>query len=218
MVVALDRVGGTLAEVTLTKGEVEVPVGTQHLAAVGTGAHPGLRRGLAGWHAGSTAAQVAPGTALVPGGTVRATASAQLRGLRPAGSALITGAALAHGRGLTETDLPPDTRCVVIAVGARPGIDPAKGGLLLGLDRAESVLGPDGNPLPPILVMQGTRAYLLFAVEPSGSGPVVAGVLGAAREFGVVARTLLELGVEGLIGNIAEANSASSMLTWIGVS
>jgi hypothetical protein len=225
LVTALDRAGGTLAAATLVSGEIEVPIGAQHLAVVGVGTPPRPRGGLAGWHAGSTAAQVAPDTFLVPSGTVRATAPASLRGRRPARQALVTGAELAHGRGLTQTDLPPDTRCIVIVVGADTA--PDLGGLLLGLDGATPVLGADGNAVPPITITQGTRTYLLFAVEPSRTGPVtvtvgrgdqwtLAGVLGAAREPGMVARTLLEQGVDGLTGNLAEPGPASSTLTWIG--
>ncbi|MFG6197853.1 DUF6603 domain-containing protein [Nonomuraea sp. JJY05] len=216
-VVTLDRAGEALLDLTVNRSpqEVRVPRGTQTIVLAGMGAP--IRRGLVGWHAGSICAQVSPGVCLVPGGRVRGSAPLPTRALRPVQAALVPGSALLAERGLLVTDLPGDTRCVIVLLARAASAD----GLLLGLD------GTQRSPGPPLLIDQDGQAVLLYEVIPQGaawSSVTIgyderhrpAGVLGSPRPPERVARELLRLGLTRLLAPLAGDGPGASTVTWIG--
>jgi hypothetical protein len=226
--VALDRVGGVLVDKTIDKEDVAIPKGTHRVAVIGTGTDPTLpARGMAGWHAGATVLQVQSNTYLVAGGVLRATSPDTLRRRRPVDTALVSGSVAVRGRGISETELPGDTSCVLVALRPRPGADPAASELLLGLDGTKQVRDSTGEPLPPLVVIEGDRVHLLYAVVPQKKGPLTVsvgrdedwmleGVLGSPRSPESVARWLVELGIDGLAAALANANNLRSTVTWKG--
>jgi large repetitive protein len=164
---------------------------------------------------------------VVPGGLLRAAAPPGLRGHTPVDAALVSGAEAVRGTGIVRTDLPADTRCVVLVLDVPAGSAPPADGLLLGLDGAEQPVAAAAVPLPPLAVTTGSRAVLLFDVRPTGAARVtvtvardrgwsVAGVLSAPRTAASVAGQLRQRGIDGLVAGLTERSSRSSTLRWIG--
>jgi hypothetical protein len=229
-VVALGRTGRALADVELAAGTVTVPTGTQRIALVGTGAPPpGGRppqRELSGWHDGSVLPRIASCSCLVPGGLLRADAAPTVRGRTPVDAALVRGGEAVQAAGVVRTDLPTDTRCVLLVVDVAGAVPPERG-LLLGLDGADRPAGATGEPVPPLAVTVGARAWLFFDVTPNGAGaPVtvtvgrdrgvwgVAGVLGAARPAAATAAAVERSGLDALAGVLVERGPRRSTLRW----
>jgi hypothetical protein len=229
-VVALGRTGAALLDTVVAHGTVTVPEGTQRLVAIGTGVPPASTAGtpgLAGWHAGAAVLRVHASACVLPGGLLLADAPPPLRNRTAVDAALVPGGEAVAGTGVTRTQLPADTRCVLVVLDVPAGGAVPGDGLLLGLDGAKQPQDATGAPVPPVAVVAGSRASLYFDIVPDGSGPVaitvarergwvLAGVLGAARPATPVAREVGRHGVDALLGGLIERGPHASTLRWIG--
>ncbi|MCX5262259.1 hypothetical protein OOK27_50450 [Streptomyces canus] len=243
-VVALDMTARALCDTTLAAGEVEVPPGTATLAVLGVGVGQPSAAGLAGWAAAGPAVQVAPGAALVPGAILRgpATSGREAVGDRSArGAAIVRAGDLVRGTGVVETVLPADSRTLLIALDRISGdtVD----GLVLGLAGLRRRTGPDGV-LAPVPVVQGRRTVLLYPVEadpdalvrvqdaaaaagrtrPAETATVsiasdarweVAAVVGGTDSADLIARDVIDSGVEGLVAPLVGGSIGSATVRWI---
>jgi hypothetical protein len=208
--------------------EVTVPMGAYRIAAAGLGvpaASAAGAGGLAGWHAGTRLRQIADEVYLGPGTVVRSTSPFTLRGRRPVGTAVVPAAVAVGGRGVVATRLAPTTRSIAVVVQAGEDIDHTLSGLALGLDGAERRGGP-GRPAPPQIVVSGSRAHGVFAIEPHpGADAVVvtvasderwqlAGVVGSAGEPTELAAELTERGLDGVLADETLSPLGLSQLRW----
>ena len=144
-----------------------MPRGAHRIAAAGLGVPPASAApsGLAGWHASTRLRQIADDVYLGPATVLRSTSPLTLRARRPVGTAVLPALVAVSGRGVVATRLPRTTRSVAVVVQATGDIDDTLAGLALGLEGAERRAVPEG-PEPPRIVVSGTRAHGVFAIEP----------------------------------------------------
>jgi large repetitive protein len=227
-VVALDRVGGVLDDVTVGNGNITIPIGTSRLTTIATGAASGVpAKGLSGWHTGMTLLRVASDSCIVPGGVLRATSLDTARHRRPVPAALVTGADAIRGARLIETDLPATSRCLVVVLRGQSQASNPASELLLGLDRTEQARDAAGQPVPPLVITSGARIHLLFQLAPRAAGAMTAtigrdqswrveGVLASERQPATVAHWLARFGLDEIAAGFADLTELTSTLTWTG--
>jgi large repetitive protein len=227
-IVVADRGGEVLADETGEELEVTVPRGAYRIAAAGLGvpasaaADPG---GLAGWHAGTRLRQIADDVYLGPATVVRSTSPFTLRGRRPVGTAVVPAAVAVGGRGVVATRLAPTTQSIAVVVQATDDIDHTLTGLALGLDGAQRRGGTAG-PEPPLIVVSGSRAHGVFAIEPEQAANAVvvtvasderwqlAGIVGSAGDPAELAAELAERGLDGVLADETLSPLGLSQLRW----
>ena len=226
--VVVDRGGEVLAEETAAKLELPLPRGAYRLAAAGLGVPVSSEAGasgLAGWHAGTRLCQIADDVYLGPRTVVRSTSPLTLRGRRPVGAAVVPAPVAVGGRGVVSTRLPRGTRSVAIAIQTTEDIDDTLAGLVLGLEGAARRTA-GGVPEPPRIVVSGSRAHGIFAIEPEPAAAALvitvasderwqlAGVVGSAGEPSDLAADLTERGLGGLLADETLSPLGRSELRW----
>jgi hypothetical protein len=229
--VALDRGGAVLAEQTADRFALELPRGTHTIGLVGIG-RPDLRvdappAGLAGWHAGTSIAQVAGDTFLGPHCVIRTTSPATLRAGAAATCAIVRAADAVQGRGVVASEFRGAVRTVVVALETAAGIDELLTGVVLGLGGAMRTRGAGDRPVPPVGVASGPRAYVMFDVTADGGGAPVA-VTAASDERWALAGTfaaavtpaelrprLEQRGLDGLLGGLVSTPQGRSEIRYV---
>ena len=208
--------GAVLRDVLIADGSATVPPGTA-LVGVQAGASPALREGLAGWHAGARVAVLGASAALGAGCVITVDS---VRHARPGWSAA---AEVVAGAGTVGTAFSEFVRTVVVVLAdADPQRLDAPALELLGARRATL---PDGRERPPVVVLRGSEAALIYAVQPDRKQPVavrvrtggdwrLAGVLGSQDAPDVVGRLLAERGPLAVIQRVLAVEAGSASVTW----
>jgi hypothetical protein len=161
---------------------IEIPRGTERIAAIGQGMAAPSRLGLAGWHAGMQLPYAGRATALGPGCVVHAVGERLGAHAERLDAGWVQGAELARGTSTVTTTFTVAPRTVVIVLDdpAAAG-DPVEGRqLLLGLDGATRVRDAVGNERGPVLLAMDNRSVLAYDVAADGDKPVVATIASEA--------------------------------------
>ena len=225
--VVVDRAGDVLADATGDELRLSVPRGAHRIAAAGLGVPPASAEpsGLAGWHAATRLRQIADDVCLGPATVVRSTSPLTLRARRPVGAAVVSAHVAVSGRGVVATRLARATRSVAVVVQATGDIDDTLAGLALGLDGAERRAGPDGLE-PPRIVVSGSRAHGVFAIEPDADADAVVvtvasderwelvGVVGSAGDAAELVAELTERGLDSVLADETLSPLGASRLRW----
>jgi large repetitive protein len=228
--VVLDRAGAVLADRSGTDYELKLPQRAATLVVAGTGA-PLVDAdlavaGLAGWHAGTTLAQVAADTYLGAASVVRTTSPDSLRGGRAAVSGMVRASDAVRGHGVVTTRFRGPAATLGVALETALSGDELMNGLVLGLEGAERARSGE-EPAPPLIVVSGPRAYVLFALQ--GVSPdepfaatvasddrwTLGGCFAAASDADTVAARLANGGLDGLIAGLVASPLGASTATWI---
>jgi len=167
--VALTVTGRVLLDRTGTQLAVTIPQHTARVALWCVGGDGTRPAGLAGWHDASRLPQVGARTLLAADAVVNGADHAR-RGPAAVSAATVAAVDAVAGPSVVITELPADTRVVVVAVEPTGG-DHDLGGLTLGLAGAARATGADGAPLAPTLVTTGPRMYLLYQLAPLAGAP-----------------------------------------------
>jgi hypothetical protein len=126
---------------------------------------------------------------------------------------------------VVSTRLPRGTRAVAIAIQTTEDLDDTLAGLVLGLEGAVRRTAGD-VPEPPRIVVSGSRAHGIFALEPEPEAAAVvvtvasderwelAGVVGSAGEPSDLAADLTERGLGGLLADETLSPLGRSELRW----
>jgi hypothetical protein len=226
----LDRAGAVLADRSGTDYELKLPQRAATLVVAGTGA-PLVDAdlavaGLAGWHAGTTLAQVAADTYLGAASVVRTTSPDSLRGGRAAVSGMVRASDAVRGHGVVTTRFRGPAATLGVALETALSGDELMNGLVLGLEGAERARSGE-EPAPPLIVVSGPRAYVLFALQ--GVSPdepfaatvasddrwTLGGCFAAASDADTVAARLANGGLDGLIAGLVASPLGASTATWI---
>ncbi len=221
--VALDRADLPLADQLGKSQTLRLPRGTARLAAVGLGTPDRFGRdaaGAAGWHAQTVLLQVGAAGYLGPGCVVTATSPATLRSRQPVTAAVVTAAVAVAGASTVTTQLPIETRTVIIALETADDPDDALAGLVLGLD------GGERTGAAPTVVVSGTRAHGLFDVHPLRGAAVMSvtvaadprwrlsATIGTRTDAPSVAPQIVEFGLEEIIGTEQVSSTGSSTISY----
>jgi hypothetical protein len=209
--------GFVLADAVAARA-VPVPAGTA-LVAVQAGGTLDVADGLAGWHEQTRVAALGTHAALAAGCVlaIEAPGTAPQVGWLPASEAVRDAAAVT-----TRFDRSVRTVVVVLAEADPTRLD----GVQLDLLGAERALGADRRPLAPTVVLAGTRAAVVYAVDPGDDGPVqvrvaaggdwrVVGVLAGLMGVDEVARVIAERGVAAVAGRLLAAAGDGCRVRWV---
>jgi hypothetical protein len=240
-VVALSAMGEVLADETTNQADVEVPAHTARLVAwcVGGNVDPvnpagafvprTPAAGFAGWSATDLLPHVGAGVTLARDCVITGLLAPR-RGHRSAqaGHLLVAGPAAAAQ--VIRTALPAGTSVVVVSLDAAEAADLS--GLTIGIDGASRMTGPDGTPVPPVVVSARGRTHLVYdlvsnAVTNRSPGPVgvtigtdpqwrVVGVMGGVGTAASTASLLAASGAAHLLAPLLRAPTGSAQLRWSG--
>jgi hypothetical protein len=213
-VVAADLGGRVLRDVWVSDGTLLLPPGTDRVVVVG-GAGP--LSGVAGWHATTSLLQTGAGTLIGPGCTVRSNAVRTLRAGQPVATGFVPAAQAVSGWALVTTRLPAGVASIAVVLESGERIDDGRADALdLALAGVRRVAGPDGQPLPPTVVVAGSRTVSVFDVEPdSAIGPAGGPARGAAGGDPAVEVTVNageHVHLSGLLGSTGDAASLVALL------
>jgi len=217
--VALDRSGQVLADVTGAELSLPVPLGAHRLVLAGLGRSDPPAAGLPGWLASTTVAQVSADAYLAPGCVVRAEAVRTIRRRQAVGAALLRAGEAAAGSGTMTTRFAGGLSAVLVVLDTEGQVDAALDGLVLGVDGARRT----GDPL---VVVAGERTYAVFPLDSSASrGGVtvavgsddrwlLAGVAGAAGAAAELAEQVAAGGAGALVAELVGGPTGSSVVAW----
>ena len=170
--------GDILADVPAAAAQPPIPQGTERIAVWAAPADPaGALSGLAGWHDGQSLAYVGWSTCLCSGGSVQAENAVLKRGPESFKAGWIGARAFVEGSRLVTTRFAmrgDDRSCFSIDETASG--DPAAD-FSLSLDGASVARDAKGADIAPVLLSQGARRVLVYAVVPDKSGVVTVRVL-----------------------------------------
>jgi hypothetical protein len=243
-VVLLGHGGRRLADAMVGPGlaaqAIEVPRGTERIVAIGQGvvvrgsAAPGVRGGLAGWHAGMQMPYAGWSTAVAPGCVVHGVGDRLALHRERLDAGWVSGAELARGVSTVTTTFAGAPRTVLIVLD-----DPASAGdpvaarqLLLGLDGAERARDAAGDERLPVLLTMDNRSVLAYDIVPEGNRPVVVtiaseagwslvGVMAsedvdATGAIALVASRGLDAAMQPFATTSSTEGVATSRLAWVG--
>jgi hypothetical protein len=208
---------GTVASDSVVQGAVRVPAGTALLAVQAEGSTSG-GDGLAGWHARSRLCSLGSHAALGPGCVVTVEGT-------PSRSGTVW---------TTSTDLLANASAVctrfstpvwILAVTVAGGDDDRLLGLDLELTGARRGTDAAGAEREPVVLLAGTEATLLYAIEPEQGEAVsvrvlaggdwrVTAVLGGAADVDEVRRAVTRNGLEAVAGRVVAAEGHGCRLRW----
>jgi hypothetical protein len=218
--VTLVRGEGTVTRDDLVEGDVSIPPGIAQIA-VQAGAvdeSAAASAGLIGWHGKSRLAALSAHAALGPacvlaleGGTAAATV-----GWSPAAE-IVAGVAAV----ITRFARPVRSVVIVLADGDPERFDSAA----LELGGATRALGKDGAVRAPTVVLKGGEAAVIYAVVPTGAGPVtvrvtaggnwrLGGVLGGDADPAQLAKVILDRGIVAAAARALAAAGEGCRVTW----
>ncbi len=181
--------GDVLADITGESGKPPIPQGTERVAVWAAPADPsGALSGLAGWHDGQSLAYVGWSTCLCSGGSVQAENAVLKRGRESFKAGWIGARSFVEGSRLVTTRFAMRATTVVLLIDETASGDPAAD-FSLSLDGASVARDKSGAEIAPVLLSQGARRVLVYAVEPEKSDAVTVRVLrdGTVTLAGVMA-------------------------------
>jgi len=230
-VVVADLGGRVLRDVWASDGTLLLPPGTDRVGVVG-GAGP--LSGVAGWHATTSLLQTGTGTLIGPGCTVRTNAVRTLRAGQPVATGFVPAAQAVSGWALVTTRLPVGVASIAVVLESGERVEDGRADALdLALAGVRRVAGPDGQPLPPTVVVAGSRTVSVFDVEPdsvtgpAGGDPAVevsvnagenvhlSGVLGSTGDAASLVALLGERGLAAAVAPLVAVPAGSARLTWV---
>jgi hypothetical protein len=195
--------GDILADVTGESGQPLVPQGTERIAVWAAPADPAVAlSGLAGWHDGQSLAYVGWSTCLCGGGSVQAENAVLRRGPESFKAGWIGARAFIEGSRLVTTRFTMAASTVVLLIDETASGDPAAD-FSLSLEGAAVARDAKGAEIAPVLLSQGARRILVYAIVPDKSGRVtvrvlrdgtvtLAGVMASEADAALVAARLAE--------------------------
>jgi hypothetical protein len=209
-VVMLGAGGDVLADITGESGKPLIPQGTERVAVWAAPADPsGALSGLAGWHDGQSLAYVGWSTCLCSGGSVQAENAVLKRGPESFKAGWIGARAFVEGSRLVTTRFAMGATAVVLLIDEAASGDPTAD-FSMSLDGASVARDKAGTEIAPVLLSQGARRILVYAIEPGKSGTVtvrvlrdgtvtLAGVMASAAEAALVAARLTSEAPDALL-------------------
>ncbi|MEX2282228.1 MAG: DUF6603 domain-containing protein [Gemmatimonadota bacterium] len=216
--VAMLRGDGSVAfDEIVADGSAIVPPGVA-LIGVQSGGSNQLQDGLSGWHASARIAALGSHAALGAGCILTVDAAGAGRGLGWSAANEIVADA-----GAVTTHFADDVRTIVVVLA---GADPQRlDNLGLELLHARRALSANGAARKPTVVLRGSEAALIYAVEPDGTGPVtvrvrsggdwrLAGVLGGMIGVDAVAPVLSERGPLAVVRRILAVDAGTARASW----
>ena len=188
------------------QSSVELPHGTDRVVAVALGNSTAVPGVLPGWCSGQSLPYLGWGIGLGGGALVASAQATRITGNRErADGGWVTGRELATAGQVLTTFTDP-VAAVAVVVDDRIGAD-AAAELGMRLQDAQRPTDPDGNPLPPQVLVDGTRSILVYAVTTTGPVPGVlvtggnngqlAGVVGSADGTAMLAAALTTIRTRG---------------------
>jgi hypothetical protein len=202
--------GDVLADITGESGKPLIPQGTERVAVWAAPADPsGALSGLAGWHDGQSLAYVGWSTCLCSGGSVQAENAVLKRGPESFKAGWIGARAFVEGSRLVTTRFAMGATAVVLLIDEAASGDPTAD-FSMSLDGASVARDKAGTEIAPVLLSQGARRILVYAIEPGKSGTVtvrvlrdgtvtLAGVMASAAEAALVAARLTSEAPDALL-------------------
>jgi hypothetical protein len=208
--------GGVLIDDVVTD-EASIPAGAS-LVVVQADGSVDVGEGMAGWHHRSRVSALGSHAATGAGCVIVVESQTSGPGI---GWASAHDVVLGAGAVLTRFSRPVSTVAIVVEQTAPERIE----GLALELAGADRVTGPDGAPLPPTVVLSGTQAVLIYAVDPDGEQGVevrvraggdwhIAGVLGGTESVDTVAHVIAERGVLAAAGRVLSTTGDGCQIGW----
>ena len=199
--------GGILADVTAESGVAMIPQGTERIAVWAEPADLATAiSGLAGWHAGQSLAYVGWSTCLCGGGSVYSEAGKLRRGPESFTTGWIAAKEFVADSRLVTTRFTKPAQALVVMLDEFSG---AIADFSLSLRGAAIALDGLGEEIAPVLLAQGTRRILVYALAPGQAdftveilreGAVtVTGVMASAGSASVTAARLTETSAEALL-------------------
>ena len=216
-VVMLKGDGTVAADTAMTDAGLTVPPGVATIG-VQAGGNTQSQDGLAGWHASARVAALGADAALAAGCVLTIEAADAGRGIGWAAAAEVIANA-----GAVNTHFSNPVRTVaVILLDADPQRLDGLQMELLGARRAKQA---DGSLRPPTVVLRGSEAVLIFAIEPERRASItvrvvaggdwrLAGVMGGNGTVESVARVILESGPLAIVRRILTADTGPCIVTW----
>jgi hypothetical protein len=207
--------GGVLIDDVVT-GETSIPAGASLVVVQADGSVD--VEGLAGWHHRSRVSALGSHAAIGAGCVIVVESQTSGPGI---GWSTAHDVVLGAGAVLTRFSRPVRTIAIVVEQTTPERIE----GLALELAGADRVTGTDGAPLAPTVVLAGTQAVLIYAVEPDGEDGVavrvraggdwhVAGVLGGSESVDTVAHVIAERGVLAAAGRVLATTGDGCQISW----
>jgi hypothetical protein len=229
-IIAFSHGGEVLFDGAGTTDGVLIPIGTERVAVLAVGDGAGSGSGLFGWHSGQEVAYVGWSSALVAGAVMRAE-GASVRSTRQRFRAgWMHAADLVQGTNIAATRFAQPVVTIAIFLDDPAGSG-APRGLSLALDGADRAVGPDGQPVPPMVVVTGNRSVLIYSIIPAHmptgalAGPItvsvtsqdgwhVAGVMAGNEPASSMADRVTRNGRDALVQPLVSAHGASVQLQW----
>lgn len=234
-VVVLAHGGGVLLDGPGSAEGTAIPMGAERVAVLAVGGETAADAasatpppGYAGWHSGQELAYVGWATAIAAGCTVKAEGSSVQSTRQRFRAGWILGADLVDPATIASTRFAQPVRTVAVIIDDPAASDAARG-LSLTLDGADRRSGPDGQPVPPVVVVVATRTVLIYSIVPrrgsrlaagitiaiaSQAGWHLAGVLAGMDPPGVMAQRLTEHGLDALVQPHVSGRSGDVKMGW----
>ncbi len=223
--------GRILSDSAIDKAGVAIPKGTERLIVLAKGTPPDRNHaapGLHGWHDGQALAYIGWGSALLNGGCLCAEGSSAGKTRQRFRAGWIPAAQLIEGAPLVVTRFNVAIRTVMILIDDARIDDAEKNNLALGLKGADRAIGPDGLPLPPVLVSMGNRSLLVYELQAQKgkqqpdiavsiarqAGFRIAGVMASARAADSVVNQIENYSFDQLVQPLAPGPGAAVKLKW----
>jgi hypothetical protein len=226
-VVAFDTVGNATLDVVLRNDAAALPPHTDRIVLVGGASGA---RGAPGWHAGMLLAQAGARSFVGASCTLtsaRATGRATTARARVS-SGFVVAADVVRGYAIVTTCLPADLGAVAVVLeSARASDNPQGDALDLGLAGAQRVAGPTGDPLPPTIVVAGSRTIQVYAIAPDGDGAPIevtvaagehfhlGGIVGGRNSAAALADALGKRDVVAVLGTLVDTAQGKATVRWI---
>ncbi|HEX6064906.1 MAG TPA: DUF6603 domain-containing protein, partial [Longimicrobiales bacterium] len=216
-VVMLKGNGTVATDTSVADSNVTVPPGVA-VIGVQAGGNSQSQDGLAGWHASARIAALGADAALAAGCVLTIEAADAGQGIGWAAAAEVVANAGAVNTHFTN---PVRTVAVILADADPQRLD----GLQMELLGARRAKQADGSPRPPTVVLRGSEAALIFAIEPERRATVtvrvvaggdwrLAGVMGGNGTVESVARVMLQNGPLAIVRRILTADTGPGTVTW----
>lgn len=224
-VVVLDTVGEVTLDVIATKGSVILPKHTERVVLMGGSGHG---TGAAGWHSSTQLTQVGARALIGPSCTVTSSAVVTRRGLGQVSTGFITAADAVRGYSIVTTRLPWNVTSLAVVLETAARVDDDRADALdLGLAGAQRATDPRGTPLPPRVIVAGSRMISVYAIQPDGKGAPIevtvasgehlhlGGVLGSENGADALAESLRRSDVAGALGGLFDAPAGKASVRWL---
>jgi hypothetical protein len=132
------------------------------------------------------------------------------------------------GYSIVATRFPADITALAIVLETGEKVDDERGDALdLGLDGATRVVGENGLPEPPRMIVSGTRSISVFNIHSDGNGKPIevtvasgehlhlGGVIGGRNGADALAESLRRTEVGGTVGALFDTSTGKSRVQWV---